>query len=414
VSDEDRQILRLFGRIFGESCATVVSSSEVDRMQPLRSTALEFARFNPTTAAARAGAILTIHLAAIAENYRLLQEQAQPVVCAAVVKADAYGLGAEEVAPVLAQAGCRQFFVAHLDEGVDLRRVLGPGATIAVLHGPLAGTEADFVAHNLVPVLNSLDQVRCWATAAMVAGTRLPAILQVDTGMTRFGLSEADVRTLIDDRQRLGALDVRLLMSHLACADEPGHPANGMQLSLLMQIGRTLGCHRMSLAASSGIFLGSDYHFDLVRPGAALYGIAPQAGRSNPMHPVVRLQGKVMQIRDVPAGTPVGYGHTAITKLASRLATVAVGYADGFLRSLSGRGGGWFNGNHLPTIGRVSMDSVILDATALPEGSLLPGDMVDLIGPDQDLDALARDAGTIGYELLTSLGSRYHRQYIHS
>jgi alanine racemase len=203
-------------------------------------------------------------------------------------------------------------------------------------------------------------------------------------------------------------------MSHLACADEPGHGANGMQLSLFRQIGKMLGCRRMSLAASSGIFLGPDYHFDLVRPGAALYGISPQCGTPNPLHPVVRLQGKVMQIRDVPAGTPVGYGHMARTNSASRLATVAVGYADGFLRSLSGRGGAWLEGNRLPVVGRVSMDSVILDATALPAGSLLPGDMVDLIGPDQDLDAVAREAGTIGYELLTSLGTRYHRQYIHS
>jgi alanine racemase len=203
-------------------------------------------------------------------------------------------------------------------------------------------------------------------------------------------------------------------MSHLACADEPDHPANAMQLSLFQQMGQALPCCRMSLAASSGIFLGPDYHFDLVRPGAALYGIAPQADRPNRMRSVVRLQGKVMQFREVPANTPVGYGHTARTKASSRLATVAVGYADGFLRSLSGRGGAWFNGSHLPIIGRVSMDSIILDTTALPEGSLLPGDLVDLIGPDQDLDTLAREAGTIGYELLTSLGSRYHRQYIHS
>jgi alanine racemase len=384
-------------------------------MQLLRSTTLESARFNSTTAAAaRAGAILTIDLGAIAENYRLLQEQAQTAVCAAVVKADAYGLGAEEVAPVLAQAGCRQFFVAHLDEGIELRRILGPGVTVAVLHGPLAGTESDFVAHDLVPVLNSLDQVRCWAATALVVGTKLPAILQTDTGMARFGLSETDVHTLIDDQQPLDALNVRLLMSHLACADEPGHPANGMQLALFQQLGKLLPCRRMSLAASSGIFLGPEYHFELVRPGAALYGIAPQAGRPNPMWPVVRLQGKVVQVREVPVHTPVGYGHTARTTTSSRLATVAVGYADGVLRSLSSRGGAWVNGSHVLLIGRVSMDSIVLDATALPEGSLLPGDLVDLIGPDQDLDAVAREAGTIGYELLTSLGARYHRQYIHS
>jgi alanine racemase len=231
--------------------------------------------------------------------------------------------------------------------------------------------------------------------------------------MARFGLSEDDVRTL-DNNYQLDALDLRLVMSHLACADEPDHLANAMQFARFQQMGKLLPCRRMSLAASSGIFLGSEYHFELVRPGAALYGIAPQADSPNPMRPVVRLQGKVVQVRDVSENTPVGYGHTATTTSPSRLATVAVGYADGFLRSLSSRGGGWFNGSYLPLIGRVSMDSIILDATALPAGSLLPGALVDLISPDQDLDALAREAGTIGYELLTSLGSRYHRQYIHS
>ncbi|PVE23488.1 alanine racemase [Microvirga sp. KLBC 81] len=371
-------------------------------------------RLPSTSAASRASALLTIDLDAIAENYRFLQEQARSAICAAVVKADAYGLGAGEIAPALIRAGCQHFFVAHLEEGIALRRILGAGAAIAVLHGPLAGTEADFIIHDLVPVLNSLDQISRWAATAMPGGTRLPAILQVDTGMARFGLSEADVDVLIDNHQQLDALDLRLVMSHLACADEPDHPANAMQLALFQQMGRLLPCRRMSLAASSGIFLGPEYHFKLVRPGAALYGIAPQADRPNPMRPVVRLQGKVVQVRDVPANTPVGYGHTARTTSPSRLATVAVGYADGFVRSLSGRGGAWFNGSHLPILGRVSMDSIILDATALPAGSLLPGALVDLIDPGQDLDALARKAGTIGYELLTSLGSRYHRQYIHS
>jgi alanine racemase len=384
-------------------------------MQTLRSLNQEQARQPPSTSAAsRAGAILTIDLAAIAENYRFLQEQAKSAICAAVVKADAYGLGAEEIASALARTGCQHFFVAHLEEGIALRRILGAGASVAVLHGPLAGTEADFIVHGLVPVLNSIDQVRLWAATALASGERLAAILQVDTGMTRFGLGEVDVGILIGNRQQLESLDLRLVMSHLACADEPDHPANAMQLALFRQIRKILPCRRMSLAASSGIFLGPEYYFDLVRPGAALYGIAPQAGRPNPMRPVARLQGKVMQIRDVPADTPVGYGHTARTNSASRLATVAVGYADGFLRSLSGRGGAWFKGSRLPVVGRVSMDSVILDATALPPGSVLPGTLVDLIGPDEDIDAVAREAGTIGYELLTSLGSRYHRQYIHS
>jgi alanine racemase len=248
-------------------------------MQLRRLPILEAAHSVPLSrAATRAGAVLTIDLAAIVENYRFLQEQVQTAVCAAVVKADAYGLGAEEIAPVLAGAGCQHFFVAHLEEGIALRRTLGSGATIAILHGPFAGTEADFIAYDLVPVLNSLDQGSRWVTTALVSGTKLPAVLQVDTGMARFGLSEADICILVDNRQQLDALDLWLLMSHLACADESDHPANARQLALFQQMGRVLPCRRMSLAASSGIFLGPEYHFGLVRPGAALYGIAPQAG----------------------------------------------------------------------------------------------------------------------------------------
>src|SRR5687768_3076717 len=208
-------------------------------MQLRRLPILDGVRVVPSaTAAHRAGAILTIDLAAIAENYRFLQEQAQTAVCAAVVKADAYGLGAEEIVPALAGAGCQHFFVAHLEEGIALRRTLGSGANIAILHGPFAGTEADFIAYDLVPVLNSLDQVNHWAAAGLASRTRLPAILQVDTGMARFGLSEADVRIFIDNHQQLDGLDLRLVMSHLACADEPDHPANAAQLALFQQMAR--------------------------------------------------------------------------------------------------------------------------------------------------------------------------------
>jgi alanine racemase len=365
-----------------------------------------------SSAAERAGAILSVDLAAIAANYRRLQIEAPTAICAAVVKADAYGLGAAKVAPTLAQAGCRQFFVAHLDEGIALRNELGSGLEIAILHGPMKGTEADFIAYGLTPVLNSMDQIHDWSRASRTSTKRLPAVLQVDTGMSRFGLGEAELAHLDADPQILAGLDLRLIMSHLACADEPGHQANVIQRKRFEVIRRRWPHVPASLAASSGIFLGHDYQLDHVRPGAALYGIAPQPGAPNPMRPVVHLEGKVVQVREVPAQTPVGYGHTARTETPSRLATVTVGYADGFLRSASNRGAAWIGQNRLPVVGRVSMDSIVVDATAVPGDLVCPGTRVDLIGPQHDLDAVAREAGTIGYEILTNLGSRYHRQYI--
>ena len=362
--------------------------------------------------AGRAGAILTIDLAALAANYRRLADTASGALCAGVVKADAYGLGAAGVAPVLADAGCRHFFVAHLEEGMELRRHVPADATIAVLNGSPEGVEGDFLAHDLLPVLNSLEQIEGWQKAARASGRRLPAILQVDTGMARFGLASEELDALLADPDGLAGLDLRLVMSHLACADDPAHPANAAQRAAFEAARARFPGVRASLAASSGIFLGPDYHFDLVRPGAALYGIAPQAGAPNPMRPVVRLQGRVVQVRHVPAATPVGYGHTARVSGPARLATVAVGYADGLLRSASNQGAAWLGDERLPLVGRVSMDSIVLDASALPEGAIAAGTLVDLIGPHQDVDAAAGAAGTIGYELLTGLGSRFCRRYL--
>lgn len=360
--------------------------------------------------AAAAGAILSIDLSAIAANYRALSALAGPAACAAVVKADAYGLGAERVAPVLAAAGCRQFFVALVGEGIALRDILGPGPAIAVLNGTTPGSEAACYTHDLVPVLNDAAQLHAWQTLARRVGRRLPAILQVDSGMARFGFPMAEAGALLDDPAGFEGIALRLAMSHLACADEPDHPANAAQLAAFSAIRRRLPEVPASLAASSGIFLGADYHFDMVRPGAALYGIAPQAGQPNPMRPVIRLQARVMQVRAVPAGTPVGYGHTQTVARDSRLATVAIGYADGLPRSTAS-GEAWFEGVRLPQLGRVSMDSLILDVSDLPPHALNAGDLVDIIGPHRPLDAVAASAGTIGYEILTGLGQRFHRTY---
>ena len=360
----------------------------------------------------RAGAVLTIDLAAIQANYRLLAGRAKGATCAAVVKADGYGLGAASVAPAIFAAGCRHFFVAHLDEGMELRPYLDASATIYVLHGPFPGTEGAFAESRLSPVLNSVEQVEGWARLAGQRGSRLPAILQVDTGMSRFGLCLADLETIAEAGGPLERIELRYVMSHLACADEPDHPANAGQLAQFEAARRLLPPIPASLAASSGIFLEQRFHFDLVRPGAALYGVAPVAGANNPMRSVVRLQAKVLQIRWIGAGAPVGYGATYRAPARRRIATVPVGYADGFLRSAGNRGSAFVEDVELPIVGRISMDSITLDATDAPEEKLHPGAMVDLIGPRNPVDAVAQAAGTIGYEILTSLGRRYHRRYL--
>ncbi len=359
-------------------------------------------------------AVLTIDLGAVVANYRELRRRLGRTTCAAVVKADAYGLGAAQVAPALFDAGCRAFFVAHLEEGLALRGHLPRTASIMVLHGLRAGEAAVCLDAGLTPVLNGLDQIAAWAALARAAGRRLPAFLQVDTGMSRFGLSPADVDALAGGRRDLDALDIACVMSHLACADEPDDPFNAHQLAVFEDLRARLPAAPASLAASSGCFLPRRYHFDLARPGAALYGVAPQPGRDNPLHPVIRLDAAVLQLREVPAGTPVGYGRAATTAGATRLATVGVGYADGYLRIGGDRGCAWFGDTPLPVIGRVSMDSLVLDAGAVRDAGFGEGATVEIIGPHRDVDAVGRDLRTTGYEVLTGLGHRYGRRVIAS
>ncbi|AFW00536.1 alanine racemase [Gluconobacter oxydans] len=361
--------------------------------------------------ASRAGATLTVDLAAIADNYRLLCGKVNAAVCAAVVKADAYGLGAEQVAPVLERAGAREFFVAHVDEGIALRKIVSAETRITVLHGPRPDAAAECVYFDLRPVLNSLDQVDLWKREALRQQSPLDAVLQVDSGMSRFGLSRKDVGDLADDPERLGGIRTNLIMSHLACADDPANPANKMQRQRFLEMAAMLPPAPLSLSASSGIFLGSAYHMGLVRPGAALYGIAPNTEAANPLKQVVRLQARVLQLRNVDVGEGVGYGLTYQPEGPRRIATVAVGYADGFSRQNGGTGCAWFGDIRLPIVGRVSMDSLALDVSAVPE-ALLHADMhVDLIGARRSVDDVAAAAGTIGYEILTSLGGRYYREY---
>ena len=362
-------------------------------------------------AARRAGAILSIDLDALAENYGILAGQAaRGIGCAAVVKADAYGLGVERVAPVLIAAGCRQFFVAQLEEGIRLRGLL-PEAEVHVLGGLLPGLESDFEAHGLTPTLNSLGEIEIWARHARRQEQSLAADLHVDTGMRRLGLPPDELDRLAGEPERLAGIDVALLISHLACAEQRDHALNAGQLADFHQARDRLPPAPASFANSSGIFLGPDYHFDLLRPGVALYGANPTPDRETPMRPVVRLQGRIWQVRDARPGETVGYGATYEVTEPTRIATLALGYGDGHPRALGSRGEVFVGGQAAPVIGRISMDSTTIDVSGLPEGQVRPGTLVDVIGLNNPIDAVAASAGTVAYELLTNLGRRYHRTY---
>jgi alanine racemase len=356
-----------------------------------------------------AGAILEIDLAVVAANFRALKGRlAAGADCAGMVKADAYGLGMAEVARTLAACGCRLFFVALLDEALALRRAL-PDHDIAVLGGVLPGTAAEFHAHRLIPVLNDLGQIEEWRQS--LRDRRGRAILHVDTGLARLGLPPDELSVLAARPDRLAGIELVAVMSHLACSDEPSHSMNAAQLAAFRSALAQLPAAPASLAASSGIFLGPEYHFAIVRPGAAVYGVNPQPGHPNPMGQVVRLKGRIIQTRTIDAGDSVGYGATYRRDRAGRIATVAVGYADGWLRSLSNRGSATIAGQHVPIVGRISMDLITLDITALEPRLTPPGTLVELIGDGHGVDAVAAEAGTIGYEILTALGRRYARVY---
>jgi alanine racemase len=356
--------------------------------------------------ATRAGAILEIDLGAIVANWRLLAGKVAPASCAAVIKANGYGLDAVPVARALLAAGCGRFFVATLDEGIALRQALGTTPVIAVFNGPLPGLAAEFAAAKLTPVLNDPGQIESWASLAI--SEKPPALIHVDTGLSRLGLSATELEANLDRIRTIGAVG---LISHLACADTPTHALNIAQHNRFLAAKQRLPDLSASLAASSGIFLGADFHFDEVRPGAALYGVNPLPGKPNPMRPVVRLAAKIVQIRKIDSGESVGYGAAHVMDGPGLLATASIGYADGWPRSLSHRGCGWIAGKRVPLLGRMSMDLATFDVSAAAPSELYPGNLIELIGKDYGIDDAAADAGTIGYEILTALGARYHRIY---
>jgi alanine racemase len=362
---------------------------------------------------AEAGGILTIDLAALTENWRALARRvAAPGRCAGVIKADGYGCGVEQVADALAKAGCVTFFVANLGEARRARAAV-PAAAVYVLNGLLPGTATAYAQANLSPVIGSRIELDEWNAFRAASGWSGGAALHVDTGMSRLGFQLDDVAELAS---RAGNdPGIALVMSHFACSEEE-HPLNAVQIERFRAIRPLFPGIPGSLANSSGIFLGGDAHHDLVRPGVALYGANPTPGKPNPMRPVVSLEGRVLQVRVVERGATVGYSATWTAKRATSLALVSVGYADGFLRAASAsdtRPGAEaiVAGRRCPLAGRVSMDLIAVDVTDIGEGQVGRGDLVTLLGAEIGVDDLAVRAGTIGYEVLTSLGRRYRRVY---
>jgi alanine racemase len=341
-------------------------------------------------------ATLTIDLDAVLANWRALDALSSPgTETGAVVKADAYGLGAARVARALARAGARTFFVAVAEEGAAVRTALGPGPEILVFAGHMGGDTDTLAQHRLTPMLNSIEQL----TRHFEALPGHPFGVQLDTGMNRLGMEPAEWSAVRDIVLPAGP---RLVMSHLACADEPGHAMNALQLSRFGEMTDGIGVPR-SFSATGGLLLGRDYHFDVVRPGVGLYGGLP----FEQARPVVRLSLPVVQVRDLAPGETVGYANTWAAPARARIATVSAGYADGLLRGMSSRATVFAGDIPCPVVGRVSMDLMTVDITHLDAD---PAE-VDILGPHQGIDRLAEAAGTIGYEILTSLGSRYRRRY---
>jgi alanine racemase len=364
--------------------------------------------------AAEAGGILTIDLAALEATWRMLGRRATPAECGAVIKADAYGCGIEPVARALVRAGCKTFFVADLAEARRARET-AKDAAIYVLNGVLNGTAAAFAEIAARPVIGSVVELAEWDAVCSANGWHGGAALHVDTGMNRLGVSVEEAAALAP-RIRAENHGITLLMSHLVCAETADHPLNEKQIQTFRDVRMLYRGIPASLANSSGIFLGAGAHCDVVRPGVALYGVNPTPGRANPMQPVVQVQARIVQVRKVTKGETVGYGGVWSARHAGRIAVVAVGYGDGYPRSLSSTDSSpgadaIVAGRRCRLAGRISMDLLAIDIGELPDGAAKRGDLVTLIGDDITVDAVANVAGTIGYEILTGLGRRYHRDY---
>jgi alanine racemase len=384
-------------------------------------------------AALETGGLLTIDLAAIVKNWRALAKRVVPADCSAVIKADAYGCGIEQVAAALAKAGCTTFFVAHLAEARKVR-AMAPGAAIYVLNSFPPGGVAAFAEIDARPVIGSLAEFVEWDAYRTATSWKGHAALHFDTGINRLGFKPQEA-ALFTTRVKMPGHGISLVMSHLACADTPDHPLNARQVEAFRDLRYMFRGTPTSLANSSGIFLGPAAHCDMVRPGAALFGANPTPAHANLMEPVVTLRTRIAQVRDVARGETVGYGAAWTAARASRIAIVSVGYGDGYPRAAgeargsitaarnqatnpmtraAGRSGAAavIAGRRCPMAGRVSMDLMAFDVTAVPEAQVRRGDGATLIGDGVSVDDVAAWSGTIGYEVLTGLGRRYRREWI--
>jgi alanine racemase len=358
-----------------------------------------------------ADSTLTIDLNAIAHNYNVLAKKSDKAECAAVVKANAYGLGVAKVAAKLQAQGCKSFFVATLDEGIELRKILGDEVKIFVFHGVQKSQEKEFEKNFLIPVLNDFYQVEIWNNYGRKQSTQLPAILHFDTGMNRLGINYHEAEKLED--YDTDNIRIDYIMSHLASISTPQDELNKLQLQRINKLRKLFPQAQVSFANSGGILTAKCYHFGLARAGSALYGI--KGCQKVDLQNVITLKSKIIQIREIAESGTVGYNGTAKVKKSMRIAVVPAGYADGFLRSLSNNSFAVFNGQKLPLLGKISMDMMIFDITSLFSGKAAQikiGDELELVGKNYTVDKIAKNAGTIGYEILTSLGARYKREYI--
>jgi alanine racemase len=365
-------------------------------------------------APASATGVLTVDLDAIVANWRKLEKTAVPAECAGVIKADAYGCGIDPVARALADGGCKTFFVATLDEARAARAAV-PSAAIYVLSGFLQNCGDAFAKIDARPVIGDIHELAEWDVFCRRSGWAGGAAIHIDTGMNRLGLTVADAQGIIP-RINSGDHGITLVMSHLACAENLHHPLNAKQLASFREIASVFSGVPASLSNSSGVFLSPQFQFDMVRPGAALYGVNPTPEADNPMQPVVELKARIVQIRNIERGESVGYGGTWTARRPTRLAVVSAGYADGYFRAGGSNDGTrgaevMVAGKRCPIAGRISMDLMAVDITDLPHNAARRGHMVTLIGEGITVDELAHHFGTIGYEVLTSLGPRYARIY---
>jgi alanine racemase len=354
---------------------------------------------------------LTVELDALKANYKTLQDAAPGARMSAVVKSNGYGLGAEVVAKALEGAGCDLFFTTRAHEGADLRRA-GIDADIYILDGLVGDTAGVFHRYNLIPVLNSLAEIHEYRAMRRSRHERLRAAIHLDTGMHRLGLPGEDLDQLVADLAILKGIDVTYWMSHLASSEDAGSPVNTAQLDRFKAALARLPAAKASLANSGGVFLGPDYQFDLCRPGIALYGCPPGPGVNAPLRNVATAEARILQVQDLAPGESAGYGATWTAKRPTRLATLALGYADGYPWSLGNKGHVFVGGTRAPVVGRVSMDLITVDMTDVPAKAVQVGGWAEVMGANITPQELAQAAGTIPYELFTSLGKRYLRRYI--